>query len=392
MAVLTYQSYEEAVQDYLTKFRALREAPPAPTELVTRGAGKVSAETLVERAEEIADVSASMVDLARGYLESPDATLREGISGQLLAQAAAELQVATELFQIATGEETGPPGPATRAARGVALPDAIGALEQAMAMPVSAGLGPPVSRRAAVVPPATPDQAKGALQQAALTTTGAIMQRVVEVGGDMAFNLVFNTEWTAVIQGAGLVSQDMANLLDKIKEGAGVLFQRTVTVATRTLLNVYDKILTLLGKQMEDQARQQIRGWLAEIKQQGQIELFEPLVGKLYRVEQFKTELPGWLATSRPDPDRLNLSTEEVKALSDKFIVLVGRLNTIGDVVGLARFIQAPQMLVVTTGLHLALLAVLVYAGYDYIGYHEPRFPNLTKGVAEVIRENLRPN
>ncbi|GIK41598.1 MAG: hypothetical protein BroJett011_54310 [Chloroflexota bacterium] len=359
-----------------------------PSEVVMRGTGEVAAETLIERAEEIADVSAGMVDLAREYLESPDATLREGISGQLLAQAAAELQVATELFQIATDEEAYLLSPAPRAAGGVALHDAINTLEQAMATPVSAGLGPPVVRRAAA---ATPDQAKGALQQAVLTTTDAIMQRVIECGGDMTFNLVFNTEWAAVIQGAGLVSQDMANLLDKVKEGAGVLFQRAVTVATKTLLNVYDKILALLGKQAEDQARQQIRGWLEEIKQQGRIELFESLVGKLYGVEQFKAELPGWLQEYQAGPDRLSLTTAAVKVLSDKFIVLVGRLNTLGDVVSLARFIQAPQILVVSTGLSIALLAVLVYAGYDYIGYHEPRFPNLTKGVAEVIRENLRP-
>jgi hypothetical protein len=32
---------------------------------------------------------------------------------------------------------------------------------------------------------------------------------------------------------------------------------------------------------------------------------------------------------------------------------------------------------------------VLVYAGYDYIGYKQPEFLNLTKGVGEVIRDNL---
>jgi hypothetical protein len=66
-------------------------------------------------------------------------------------------------------------------------------------------------------------------------------------------------------------------------------------------------------------------------------------------------------------------------------------MNTVGDVVGLARFIQAqfPQVLVVVTGVRVALLAVLVYAGYDYIGYDQPAFANLTRGVGEMIRDNL---
>ncbi len=390
METKTYHTYEEAVQDYMSRFRSLKAAPPAPAAAVMRGPGGVAAETLIERAEEIADVSATMMHLAQGYLESPDAVLREGVSGQLLAQAAAELQVAVELLQIAEGGKPGPSRPVTRAVRGAELRDAIDSLEKVMAVPVSKGLAPPaVVRRAFVEPPATLDQAKDALKQAASTTTGAITQRVVEVGGDIAFNLVFNTEWAAVVQSAGLASKDIANLLDKIKEGAGVVFERAVVVAAKTLLNVYDKLLALLGKDVEDQARQRIQGWLGEIKQAGKIDLFEGLVEKLYRVEEFKKELPDWLKETQADRDKVGVTTEAIKALSDKFSVLVGRINAIGDVVGLAKFIQAPQVLVIITGVRIVLLAALVYAGYDYVGYRELRFPNLTKGVAEVIRESL---
>ena len=85
-----YLSYDEATQVYLARFRALRYAPSAPAEVTTRGASGVAAETLIASADEIADVSAAMIPLAGEYLSSPDPALREGISGQLLAQAAAE--------------------------------------------------------------------------------------------------------------------------------------------------------------------------------------------------------------------------------------------------------------------------------------------------------------
>jgi hypothetical protein len=59
MSTRTYNTYEEATQEYLNSFRALRDAPPSVSEAVTRGAGDVPVETLIERADEIADVSAT---------------------------------------------------------------------------------------------------------------------------------------------------------------------------------------------------------------------------------------------------------------------------------------------------------------------------------------------
>ncbi|MFX1411684.1 MAG: hypothetical protein ACFFA6_15140 [Promethearchaeota archaeon] len=390
METKTYGSYEEAAQDYLIGFRALRDAPPAPSQVTTRGASGIAAETLIERADEIADVSASMVALSRDYLEAPDPTLREGISGQLIAQAAAELQVASELLQIAEGEEAAPPAPVTRAVRGTALRDAVNALERSMAMPVSRGLVPEARpRRAAVMVPATVAAAKTALQQTAVTSTGAITQQVRELGCDIAFDLIVNTEWTAVIEGAALLHKDIAEKLEAVKEGAGLLVTRAVAVATKTLLNVYDKIMALLGKDAEDQARQKVKEWLEKIKEEGKVDLLEILVDKLYRIDAFKEELAEWLTRTTAQVDEIGETTDAVAVVSDKFAVLAGRMNTLEDVIGLAKLIKLPQVLVVVASIQIALLTVLVYAGYDYIGYKELAFPNLTKGVAEVIQESL---
>ena len=105
-------------------------------------------------------------------------------------------------------------------------------------------------------------QAKTGLKQAATTTVGSISQQVIEAGGDLAYDLVFSTEWEDVLQGAGLISSNIANLLKKIKEGVGALLRRIVNAVVKTLINVYDKILALLGKDVEDQARQRSRnGW-----------------------------------------------------------------------------------------------------------------------------------
>ena len=157
----------------------------------------------------------------------------------------------------------------------------------------------------------------------------------------------------------------------------------------KTLINVYDKILALLGKDVADQARQQVQEWLEKIKQEGKIELFDQLVTSLYHLKDFKQELENWLNSTTVEVKQINATTEAVRELSVKFPILVGRMKKISDIAGLARFIKIPLLLVAITGIQAALLAALVASGYDYIGYQQPRFPNLTKGVAEVIQENL---
>jgi len=387
----THRTYEEAASDYLAKFRLVRDLPPAPSATVTRGAGEIPTEALIGLADEIADVSATMITLAQERLAASDATSREGINAQLIAQATAELHLATELLQMTEeGTTNRAMAPATRAAHGTALREAINALEQAMAIPASQGL-PPSGRttRAGAAPPAMLDQAKDTLKHTVTTTTGAIKQRVRELGGDIAFDLVTGTQWTAVIEGAALLSQDIAQLLDTVKQGVGTLIARAVAAAGRTLLNVYDKVVALLGKDVGDKARQQVQEWLEQIKKDQKIELFEPLIDHLYQVGAFQRELDEHLATTTAQVGALHHTAEAVKVLSEKFSILSGRMHTLERGLRLTKAIKIPQVLVIVAGLQVALLAAVVYVGYDYIGYKEIRFPNLTKGVAQVIRENV---
>lgn len=386
----TYHSYEEASQDYLALFGQLLEVPDEAVAAPRRGAADLPAETLIDRADQIADVSAGMLPFSLGYLESPDFTLRQGASGHLIAQAAAELQLANELLHIVEGERDAPQMPATRSTRGRALKEAVTALELTMSIPISQGLASAeLTSRAPRPMPATLADAKKSLQTTAIISAGSITQQVCEFGGDLAWDLVFKTEWMVVLNGAALLRKDIAKKLDDVKEGSNALITRAVNTASKTLLNVYDKIMALLGKDDEDKARQKIKEWLEKIKEQEEIDLFEKVVGNLYKVEGFKQDLEGWLAKTSADVKKIHEAAGQVGSIADQFIVLVGRVKLLEDVIGFAKVVKIPQVLLVATGIQIALLAVLVYAGHDYIGYKGLPFPNITKGVAEVIQENL---
>lgn len=388
MGASIYRTYEEAANDYLIKFRSLRDAPPMTSKAATRGAGEIPEDKMIDHADAIADVSADMVELSKTYIESSDATVREGISGQLIAQATAELQVAIELLQISE-EKKSRSVATTRAVRGAQLKGAISTLEKSMATPPTLGLPVAKTRRRAGGKPSTVEEAKIQLQKTAEITTTAMVRRVQELGGDIAFDLVMQTEWGAVTSGAGLLGKEIIEKLEVIKKGVGVFLARAVSVAAKTLYNVYCKIMALLGREIEDQARDKVKEWLDKVKEEGKIDLFEILLAKFYRVESFKETLQGWLSKTTAEIDAINKTVDEVTLLGEKFTVLVGRMSTLANVINLGKLIKLPQVLLVVAAIQLALLAVLVYAGFDYIGYRQPRFPNMAKGVAEVIAEGV---
>ncbi|MGC9350011.1 MAG: hypothetical protein ACP5JG_17865 [Anaerolineae bacterium] len=386
MTTEVVRAYEDAAQAYLAQFRALRDVPRA-LQSPTRGAAKLPTADLVERASEIADISTHMVPLAAEVLRSPDPILREGMSGQLLAQAAAEFQVAAELLQLPEAPEA--LGPTTRSVRGAQLRTAINALEQSMATPIDQGLPVAAPRMRAAAKDLTPDQAKEALQQAASVTVSAIARHVQDLGGDIALNLVLNTEWTAVLEGATLLRKDIGEKLDRVKEGVSAFLEKAVTTATKTLLNVYDKILVLMGKDLEAEARKKVREWLEKLKEKESIEIFDAMVNRLYKVDLFEESLAGWLSATGVTVDVLNQTATDVTALSNKFALLIERMSALETVMVLAKGIKIPQVLLVISATQIALLAVVVYAGFDYIGGEAPGFLNVTEGVSEIIQAQL---
>jgi hypothetical protein len=282
MSTKKYLSYEEAAADYLARFNNLLQVPVAVKGPVTRGAGEVPAEELIEQADAIADISAGMIPLAKAQLEVAGPTLREGLTGQLAAQAAAEFQLAAELLQITEGEPVAR-AVVTRAARGSALQDAVRSLEKVMATTAAKGLVPLASvTRGAVAAPAEIEGAKKSLREAAILGVGAITERVREQGEAIVLDLITQTEWRVVLDGAAMINKDIAEKLESLKSGVGALFKRAVATAVKTLLNVFDKIMALLGNDVEDKARKQIREWLEQINKEQKVDLLNVLVDRFY--------------------------------------------------------------------------------------------------------------
>ncbi len=378
-------TYEQDAQELLAGYDQLTILPRGAAE------GIPPAENVIRAAERITGVSPRLTRHAAGLLESGSPLEREGVSAHLMAQAAAELQLAAELLTVAAeGSGKTPAGAAARSARGAMLVQAGEGLRAALSVPASAGLAPfiPALRRAGPLPqdlPAAAELLRGSVAQA----DRAISRQVVDLGGEIAFDLVMQTRWAAVLDGASLLRGQAADKLEEIQKGLGGIVQQAASAAEKAILNVYDKILVLLGKDVEDKARVQIREWLEKIKEDGKIELLAGLVEKLYRVDAFHKDLEGWIAASTAPAPKLGETAAEVEQLGQKFGVLAGRIKSVENAVGLAKLTGIPQVLLVVAGLQVGLLAVLVYAGFDYIGYQQGGFLDITRGVAQVVKDGL---
>lgn len=383
MAKNQSEPYEQAAQELLDGYDELLLAPRGAPE------GVPPAEQLVHAAGRITTASPILTAQAAGLLAEGSSLEREGASGQLIAQASAELHLAAELlrYSMATPADS---GGMTRAARGTALRQVGVGLREAMSVPASAGLAPfvPTLRRAGPLPQDA--QAAAELLRRSVTQANrAISRQVVDLGGEIAFDLVMQTRWAAVLDGASLLRGDAASKLDEVRKGLGGLAEQAAATAEKALLNVYDKVLALLGKDMEDSARKQVRTWLEKIKEDGKIELLSELVDKFYRVDVFHGELEGWIAGSTVPAQKVGETAGEVDEVAQKFIVLSGRVKAFENAVGLAKLTGIPQVLMVVAGLQVGLLAVMIYAGYDYIGFKQGKFLNIIRGVAQVARDGL---
>ncbi len=352
-----HSTYEDAAREYRAKLRALIQLPqevsPRPTP--APGAVELPIEILIQRAKEIAVISSGMIPLAQPYLNSADPLIREGICGHFIDQATVELLLATELIQIAEEEAGKQCGAATRATLSAALRESISAADKSLAVPVAQGLPTVESYRA--TESTTIEEAASALKQAVASTTSSISRRVQELGRDIAFDLVVATLWTEVNQGAMLSGEELAEGLESVS-GSPV---------PGILLGIHERISALLNREIEIEARGKIRDWLSQIKQVEKIELFDSLVEGLFEAEGSKKAVASMIEQHAKMPESANKASDLIKALSDRFIVLTGRMRKLEEAIRLGKLLQIPQFLMMMTALQVVLLTALVYAGRYYV-------------------------
>ncbi len=367
-----YSTYEDAARKYLDRLIAVMQQLQDETPMDSRSADDLNPNLFIKLAGEIADLSASMILLAKKYQSDPDPLVQEGIFCHFIDQATTELLLETKLLQIVQEEQTGAPSAAAiQATHSAALREAINATEKSIGMPVAHGLAIGASYR--ITEASNIEEAASSFNVAFGCTANNISCRVQELGSDITMDLIAGTEWTSVIPGVSSSRSPAENFLIEMDKSDGSIASGAAFTAGKMLLNVYEKIIALANRNVAIEIREKIGEWLKKIKQTGKIELFSDLVANLYGLDARIRSMERSLQDSSIALESINRASDLVKTYSDKFIVLTGRMRKLEDAIRLGKLIQLPQFLPTIMDLQIELLSSLVYAGLDYIEKCEQR-------------------
>lgn len=363
----TLQAYQSALDD-------LYRRPPK----AERGAaGVTEMPDLEDRAQRVVDNSQALGQSLRENLTTDDPNVRELAGLQMVASAAMDLQVADDLAKQAKRRRPAAP---ERSATGE-----MAALQKILSTPPEAGVKGLV--RAGVQRGAKPrdiEEARKKLIQAAKRTVDGISEDAASLGPALVKNLLKIPE--KALQDAGKEALD--TILAKLGEGASALLRKAASLVASAI----DKLLALLGKDVQDEARQKVQDWINDLKKEAAA---KKLLGRVYGVDQILADVQKQV-TAAPaglGVDAFNNSVEGLQELAKKYrkqkeviALLLAGLSTVTPWI---MSLQPWGPVGLAAGYTLTI-GYVVYAGGDYVDWFwTGERLNLVPGVRTVVRQSL---
>jgi len=410
-------SYQETLTAYTAQLRGLFAAPPgvAPDEVVVRGGAAVPAEVLAERAEQLTDISRQLGDMSATYLEAGDMALREAAEMKLLAQASAEMEIALSLLQTASDEAQGRTGSVTRAGRAAGSQRAIEALVGVLEAPLEEGMKPfidvPVLRGGEKIEGIDVDEARQALKDQVRRSLKAISRQAGKTSS-LGLDTLLSLDPTLLKQGVSLASKEVGDVIEKLVKGFNELVKRLATSAMRLLLQAYDWVLALIGKDTEATARKKVHEWIEELRQShtqaGDEEgLADKLVDMLFTTQKIQEELGRQIDEKGNDAPALATAAETIKSLGSRYEAKAGQMESFFKAAKganslllalSAKFPGAAAAIPVVAVVVLSLTGYTLFSGYDHVDTSSARFfdrfqiniPDRVEGVSGSVTKALK--
>jgi DNA-binding transcriptional regulator YdaS (Cro superfamily) len=404
-------TYQAALNEFTQQLRSFFVAPEGAKAIegTTRGGGaELSTEVLASRAEILLDASSRLGNLTVGYLDAGESQLREAAEMKLLAQANAQAEVALTLLQTAIDESQGRSTGVTRSSRTAGSQQAIEQLLGVLETPLEQGLQPFVEKRPTRGTAETdPAAARQELQDSVRRSLKNISRKAGQVSS-LGLDTLFSLDDTLIIKGVALVSKDVADLIDKVVDGFNALLNRLATAAMRLLLQAYDWVLALIGKDSEHVARQKVQEWIDQLRQSHQQAgdedtLASQLVEQVFATKAINDLVIQWLAASQVDAPTLNQTADLVDGLSARFEAKIGQVASVLKVASVARSLplpvdKLPYVQLVIAAVVLGLLGYTLFSGYDYVDSGSITFfnrfqvhiPDRVEGVSLTVQKALK--
>ncbi|MGF1506413.1 MAG: hypothetical protein GYB64_11680 [Chloroflexi bacterium] len=391
--------YEETAHEYLELMeKFMGEEAEGDVTFRSGGAEEADPEVMTMRAEAIAEKSQKMLEEAKPMLDDENRAKRSWMTGQFLAQAAAEIEVAAQLLATAADEGAEEVEAMSMRSGDSTTKEAMGNLKTMMHSAADekfAEQDAVAFRSGGTEAPADMEEARALLMGKTREAITGIAGGTAESGLNLFLGLVAQKA-PEVLNSATAGREFVTAKLDEAKAGTGEEVNKRVDAATRLLLTAYDKLITLVGRDATDEARETVKGWVDEAESEGGASMFEEQLSKLYQVEKAQTDLSTMLESSDVEIVVLTDTAAEVDEIAARYDELVLKqaatfdkvLDRVPAVLQLVKVAFAP-LTAVLFALRFSLLTTLVYAGYDYIGHGQGKFLDIADGVSQVVSERL---
>jgi hypothetical protein len=370
----TWQAYQAAVGD-------LYRAPAGITASAQRSAGEIYAERLESGGQEVVDRSAAVRNALETHLESDSLDQRELASLKLLAAAAHDLSVASDLLEMA-GEEPG--AQAERSGRGAVAASAD--LRSVLDAPMEAGIAGLLEVERGGLPMDLAG-AKAALEAAITGLLRSVPENAAGTSQTAAVEL--GSIGFGPVKSAASLAVDA--ILDKLPPEATPLTRR----AAQVVVEAVKKIRTALGKDNEQAIRGKAAEWAEEFeKNRGFVSTLLDMLYETERIGQDAADIiakaPGTL-----QPAAYNQATEKLNVLqatSDKTSKTLNALMKVMTFVKLPLLAAAPWGTLAVSAAYLGVLGYTIYSNGDILDWRrtgEVGWLDRVEGLRTVVRKSL---
>ena len=324
-----------------------------------RSAGEIYAQKLQERGDVLAERSADVRAALVTSLQGDDLGQRELAGLKLIAAAAHDLSMASEMYSLETVE---PGAEVERGAFSAVL--ASPELRSVLDAPMEAGIMALVEVERAALP-SDPAAARAELEKA---ITEFISEIPNEASGlsQKVIGGVVNLGLGPAQAAASLASQE---ILARVPEGLSLIARKAAVLVVEAI----QKLRAALGSEQEQQVLDKAKEWLQ--KAQESQDAITELLDMIYETPRIKQEVE---TTLKDAPDTLtaaqfNQATQSLQDMLGRYSKTKGTLNVLMSVLA---FAKTPLMTSVPWGplavyaSYVGIFGYAVYSGGDYLDWY----------------------
>lgn len=378
------QEYQAAWTAYQEAVEGLYRTTEQKT--IERGGSDTIAEApdLEARAQAVVEGSQALGDAIAARQQSPDPDERELAEMQLLAAAASDLAVASDLARLAEDGEQD-----AVQERGSAMSADISELMVVLNASRVGGLSGLMHKEFAAFRSGgvtEPTEARKELQK---TMEGALtdIEDDAAKAGQAAINALLEIPLPPLKAAAGIALHE---LLDKMGDAVSSLVRK----ATQLVVQAIDKICKALGKSAQEEARRQAAAWIENLKGG---EVFSSLLSKLYESERIRQDITARISGSSASlsADLFNTTGQKAGELAAKFRkqkeIMLRVIQGLAWARGWIMTLQPWGTLALTTA-YVASIGYIVYLGGDYVDWFRTGASerlDFVPGLRAIVRQTI---